>query len=285
MSKLSLSCSILLLPIEIYKAQAVLKHIRWITKNGRGYLISLAAARTAKLPASDRTVLNVLTSVGGDRLTKLGFKEYRARVVARDLMLSSRVGPVVLGAMIRAALQVYDFVVLGALGGAALIWLGATSTKRDPVAVASGLFSCIVLSIVVLLICAETVASHASMSSYGLAHHNPKAFIDGRRENAFLYEIGTLAGVAIAAVYVDAAILSFLSTTDLTTFGVVDASGPGNLFNCLYYSFQTFLLSTPLNPTATLGRMFILIGYSQGVFVAILALAALTSSTPITLDD
>jgi hypothetical protein len=144
--------------------------------------------------------------------------------------------------------------------------------------------SCATLVGIIFFNCIEAVVNYARVTSYGLAHHNPRAFASGRAPNRFLLEAATLGGLAVAAVYVDTCVMSFLSSSKLTSFGMPGDSAsyvPG-LFNDFYASFLTFIFSTPLTPQAALAKLFVLIVSLQGIFVLVVGAAAFTTATTIT---
>lgn len=268
-----------------YKAVAVVKHVGFIARKGNQLRIALDRRRAIcqfyGVPASNQDVINLLRPIGGDRLTSFGFKEYRVRAwIDRNggAPAWTRRSAAMIGKIL---VQVYDFVVLGSLAGIVLVWSGFTardSSLSVPISIA-GLVVAVLLAFISMVIAIDASVNYFSLSAYGLAHQNPRAYISGSPLSGPLIEALTIIGTAGSCVYVDTTIISFLATAGIADFGEADlAGGPGGIFNSFYTAFMTFIFSTPLSPDSIVGRVVVIFVSIHGLAVLILAVTAFGSS-------
>jgi hypothetical protein len=272
---------LILIALQVHKAFAILKHILWIYRFGRHYADLLVSLRRQPGNVSERDVYLILIETGGHKLSWLGFKEYNLRIAAMGLRESSYLQRRLVGRLIQSLIVVYDFVILGFLGGVALICVGLylhTGKGQCVVLKVLGSISCALLMLTVVIICIEATVNYARLTSFGLAHHNPKAFASGRDIDPFLTEIATLVGVSLAAVYLDACTLFFLYSADMLEGFVVDRV---DLMDFLYHSFMTFVLSGQLSVTNPVGEVWTVLVTLHGIAVVVIAVAAFSSATPI----
>jgi hypothetical protein len=266
---------------EAYKVYAVAVHLLWINANGSLYRQVLLELGDRGSEPTTADVHEALRTIGADRVTALGFKEFRALADAGRWAASPRRAIRLKGRVLRVAVKAFDFTVLGSIGGLALFVAGlAQGGQPDGTLTVVGLVSCLLLQLTIVLICLEATVNYARLSSYGLLHHNPRLAASGRPVNRFLAEAATLVGVSAAAVYIDSAVLVFLANSNLSDFGTPDRwTGAVGVFNAIYETSMTFVLSSPLAPADVIGRLFVLFVTGQGILILVLALTALASAS------
>jgi hypothetical protein len=72
--------------ISMYKLQSVPKHIAWTMRNGPAYQKALRQLRSVPGRVTNSEIHAVLESLDGHKVTWLGFKEFRLRKHADDLL-------------------------------------------------------------------------------------------------------------------------------------------------------------------------------------------------------
>lgn len=271
--------------VVIYKAVAVVWHVKYLFYEGPALRRALDAKRSAWLstpsapPAQDRDVLDVLRTVDGDKLMFVGFKEYRLRAWAESKRALPRRRSRLVGRAVQFAVLLFDFVVLELGAGIVLVLAGFISGVPGylPIQIIGSIVA-VALSVIVSTIALEATVSYFRLASYGLAFQNPKAFISGRDRNGLIIEILAIVGMAAACIYTDGIILSFLATVGIEQLGEDDLAGPSGIFNCFYTSFMTFIFSTPVSPTSVLGRAIVMLVSIQGLAALVLAITAFGSA-------
>jgi hypothetical protein len=313
MSKFLLVLTIGYGALALYKLNAIIKHIFWTAINGREYSVNLLRLRRRPGAASFTNIAEILERVpaspaqspkteptmhlarrfyglvfrllgtynSGIHLTLLGYKESKMRAKSEKLVASGERRNKLYGHAIALLIQVYDFVIIGFFGGLILVVDGTRHAKLHTVSNplrAAALVDASILMLCVLCIAVEATVNYATMQSYGLAHHNPRAYASGVSKGPYIVEVATLAGLAIASIYVDTAVLSMISACWTGTFNVGHLCGPSGLFNSLYESFLTYIFSTNLMPTSAPGRAFVIAVSLQGIALLVVAVAAFANS-------
>jgi hypothetical protein len=152
------------------------------------------------------------------------------------------------------------------------ISFGGPGASRLGIAV--GLTVAIILALISLMIAVEVTVNYIRLSSYGLAHHNPRAFASARDPRPLMWEAAALVGIVAMCVFVDASIVSFTATTGTADFDKLDLQGWGGLFNSFYSAFMTLIFSTPLDPNAIAAKVTIIFISLQGLAILVLAFTA-----------
>jgi hypothetical protein len=223
----------------------------------------------------------------GIQFTRFGFKEYRQLAFAESLATSENRWERTRGRIAYLVIKCYDFVILGFIAGIFVVLSGLVS-KQNPIHYLIwnlGLAVNLILILIVICIAAESTVNYTSMRSYGLAHHNARAFVSGDLSSRFVIEVATLLGIGIAALYVDAVGISILSSTGLGQFGSIGTSGLGGLFNTFYYAFLTLVFSTQLTPGSAAGKLLVIAATVHAVAIIIVAVTAFSSHYDEALPD
>lgn len=272
--------------VEAFKLMGVIAHLVYIYRMGPNYKSELDSLRlkfaTSTLTATYRDICGALKNANGMKVGILGFKEYPIRARAEEDIASGDFLARIRGYLIKVAVKSYDFTVLGFFGGLHLIVAGIlpTSGVMATLIKSLALASCLILALTVFAIGCEASMNYARLSSYGLAHHNPRMYVSRERVDNTLAEAGTLAGIVVAAVYIDTATLSYLSTSKIADFALPDLAGLGGLFNDFYHSFMTFIFSTQIVPVGVLAKLFVINVTVQGILVLIVGLTSYGSTSP-----
>jgi hypothetical protein len=304
-----LIADLILLAIMLHKLAAVIKCIAWISINGREFkekLITLRADLRRRYTGRQATygdICYVLWNVGGDKrqsypakqryimralkaydngmqFAAMGFKEYRPLAYAERLMTSTdKAAQRRRGQAIRWLTRSYDFVPLGFVGGV-LVILSGTVTRECHIHTAIwtlGLSIELIMILIITSIGVESMVNYAAMGSYGQAHHDCRSFVSDDLSGGFVVEVATLVGVAVAALYVDLAGISILSTTHLGRLGPIGAEGFGGLFNAFYNAFLTIIFSTQLTPSGPLGKLLVIFITLHGIAIIIVGVTAFST--------
>jgi hypothetical protein len=178
---------------------------------------------------------------------------------------------------------------LSLIGAVLLIVTGTTqsvwlTTEVGQVLATVALLNSILLIAIPLVLAVEATFHYAQVGLYAFSFHRPLSYINQPRVNTFADELAILIGLAVCALFVDGAAINAQSTIG-RSFNTEGLAGIGGLFSDAYHAFMTFIFSTQLAPSNAWGQGTVILISLQGIGLLVLALAAFTSTSPMSRDD
>jgi hypothetical protein len=273
------------LAVLILKLVVMYLHLPWVYVHGRAYrrLLDNLRQREESVELSD--LYEEVLSLGPDRIWPFGVNEFKARVLWRRHLESPSITRRLRGCLLIVGLLLFHTVGLSLIGALLLIVTGATqsdwlTTEIGAVIATLALLNSVLLMTVLLLLAVEASLHYAQMGLYAFGFYRPLSYINAPRVNTFADELAILVGLTMCALFVDAAALNAQSTIG-GSFSTEGLAGIGGLFSDAYHAFMTFIFSTQLEPSNTWGQVTVILISLQGIGLLVLALAAFTSTSPI----
>jgi hypothetical protein len=289
MAYVLLGLNVLYLAGLLLKLVVMFWHFPWVYVNGRRYRALLDNLRQQEAEVSHTDLYEAVLSLGPDRIWPFGVNEFKARALWRRHRESPYLAKRLRGYLLIVELLLFHVIGLSWIGAVLLIVTGITQpdwlmTEVGHVLATVALLNSILLITIPLLLPAEAIFHYAQVGLYAFSFHRPLSYINEPRVNTFADELAILIGLATCAVFVDAAAINAQATIGRSfyTDGLAEVGG---LFSDAYHAFMTFIFSTQLEPSNTLGQGTIILISLQGIGLLVIALAAFTSTSPMSHDD
>ena len=230
-----------------------------------------------------------ILSLGPDRIKPFGVNEFKARVLWRRHIEAPFMTRRAKGYLWLVGLLLFHVIALSWIGALLLIVTGMTqsgwlTTEAGPVIAWLGLLNSVVLITIPVFLAIEAILHYAQMGLYAFGFHRPLSYINDPRVNTFADELAILIGLALCALFVDAAAINVQSTIG-RSFNTYGLTGIGGLFSDAYHGFMTFIFSTQLQPANVWGQVTVILISLQGIGLLVLALAAFTSTGLVSPSD
>ena len=274
-----------------YLAALVLKlvvmylHLPWVYVHGRAYrrLLDNLRQQEEKVELSD--LYEEVLSLGPDQIWPFGVNEFKARIRWRRHLEAPSVTRRLRGCLLIVGLLLFHTVGLSLIGALLLIVTGTTQSdwgtrEIEPVIATLALLNSVLLMTVLLLLAVEASLHYAQMGLYAFGFYRPLSYINQPRVNTFADELAILIGLAMCSLFVDAVAINVQSTIG-TSFNTDGLTGIDGLFSDAYHAFMTFIFSSQLEPGNVGGQVTVILISLQGIGLLVLALAAFTSTSPI----
>jgi hypothetical protein len=273
----------------ILKLVVMYRHLPWVYEHGRAYrrLLDNLREQEEKVDLSD--LYEEVLSIGPDRIWPFGVNDYKARVRSRRHLEAPSMARRLRGYMLIVGLLLFHVIGLSLVGAVLLI---VTGTSQSAWATAEGglvlawiaLANSILLITIPVFLAVEASFHYAQVGLYAFSFHRPLSYINEPRVNTFADELAILVGLAVCAIFVDGVAINAQSTIG-RSFDTDGLAGIGGLFSDAYHAFMTFIFSTQLEPSNAWGQGTVILISLQGIGLLIVALAAFTSTSPVSRDD
>jgi hypothetical protein len=193
------------------------------------------------------------------------------------------------GYVLIVGLLLFHVIGLSLAGAVLLIVTGATQsawTIEDvgPVLASVALVNSVLLITIPVMLAVEANFHYAQVGLYAFSFHRPLSYINRPRVNTFVDELAILIGLTMGALFVDAVAINAQSSIG-QSFSTKGLAGIGDLFSDAYHAFMTFIFSTQLVPSNTWGQVTVILISLQGIGLLVLALAAFTSTSPMSREN
>lgn len=275
------SLNILYLAFTLFKFNTILKHVLWVNENGPGYRVELDRLRARIRSAAtveDVYKITVMPQFSRRSDTIFGIKEMRTRSAIERYRRGRGIRSWLIAPALQVFLFVYDFVFVALAGGFLLTLTGMMyEPALEHAAWARVTSAALALTFLatILLLTLEPTVIYSQLGSYGSVFHRPVDYVNREVRESFVSDLFTLIFLALAALYIDAAVLSLLVNLRIDDFGYPDLAGTQGLFHCAYSVFMTFALSTQLTPRTDLGQLTLILFTVHGLSLLTVGLAAL----------
>jgi hypothetical protein len=281
-----LGLNVVYLAALLLKLGMMCEHFPWVYANGRRYRSLLDTLRQQDRTVTLGDLYDEVLSLGPDWIKPFGVNEFKARVLWRRHLEAPFMMRRARGYMWFAGVLLFHVIALSWIGAVLLIVTGATqsrwlTTEIGPVISWLGLLNSVVLILIPVSLAVEANVHYAQMGLFAFGFHRPLSYINDPRVNTFIDELAMLVSLAICALFVDAAAINVQSTVG-RSFNTDGLTGISGLFSDAYHGFMTFIFSTQLQPANAWGQVTVILISLQGIGLLVLALAAFTSTGPVT---